>query len=186
MKKLALLSIICFFAGFFSISTAQTSSDSVVVQQKEIIQLDTEGGKVYSGIKQLKRKEVENVLAPYPEIYLQYKSGMKLKSKGTGLLIGGAVTALAGTGLMLYGIDNNNYYDDIDANVIIGSVGAIVGALMLDAGLVCTVVGNIKTVQSIKNYKKATNIQAEQNSPQNIQYQLGLLDNGKVGLQLTF
>jgi len=71
MKNLTMLSIICFFAGFFSISTAQTSSDSVVVQQKEIIQLDTEGGKVYSGIKQLKRKEVENVLAPYPEIYLQ-------------------------------------------------------------------------------------------------------------------
>jgi len=111
---------------------------------------------------------------------------MKLKSKGTGLLIGGAVTTLAGTGLMLYGIDNNIYSNDIDASIIIGSVGTIVGALMLEAGLVCTVVGNIKTVQSIKNYKKTTNIQAKQNSADNLHYQLGLLDNGKVGLQLTF
>ncbi len=61
---------------------------------------------------------------------------------------------------------------------------ASLGELMIDGAVVCKIVGKSYMRKSIANYNQA--IKSTGYTPGSFSYQVGLLDNGRIGLKVTF
>ena len=80
--------------------------------------------------------------------------------------------------------DFEDYRYVYDSKYYIGWAVAAVGELMIDGAVVCKIVGKSYIRKSIANYNQA--IKPTGYVPGSFDYQLGLLDNGRVGLKVTF
>jgi hypothetical protein len=68
-----------------------------------------------------------------------------------------------------------------------GFVVAIIGELIVDGGIACSIIGKVKIRRAINNYNRSVTSFNNKYSPGGaLKYQLGLLDSGKFGLKLTF
>jgi hypothetical protein len=198
MKRIITLLTFIFSIGSFTILNGQISSgsntDTIKIIKDHSI-LDDRGVDVYRDNKQLSVLQVEYLLSSYPKILRQYQKGRSLRSTGQTMLIGGGIAIVGGVVLMINGVGDKTesyndygYYEErreVDGKFVVGYFGVIVGALLIDGGIACTVIGKIKIKQSIRNYN-ASNQKSEYINPGAIKYNLGLLDNGRLGVRLTF
>ncbi len=196
MKKMLLTAALCGCIQFLVVGsslddflTPNDSLDKVTSQQV----LHTVGAKVYKGDTLLTKTEVLRILGGYPSIATKYEKGKNLR-KTSGLLIaGGIVTMTGGIVLMIKGIETGTadygYYSDSEvhynSNYYLGLAIGSIGELMLDGGIACSIIGKILIKRSINNYNTIFNASYKY-EPGKIYYQVGLLNNGKLGLRLTF
>ncbi len=152
--------------------------------------LRLKGTKVYKETTLLTKDEVLNILSVNPSDRKKYDKGTRLRSTGAGLIIGGAVTFVGGVVLAVTGIESNTdgYYGytttDFTSKYYIGLAIGTIGELMVDGGIACSIIGKTMIRRSVFNYNE-TNKQSGY-VPGLINYQFGLLDNGKLGLKFTF
>ena len=135
------------------------------------------------------KNEVINILSSHPDILNQYQKGTGLRSTGSFLVVGGIVVFVGGMVVMATGIGTStDYYGysyvTYNSNYFLGWGVAVVGELMFDGGIACRIVGKSKIRRAIYNYNNT--ISNSSYEPGVINYQLGFLDNGKIGLKLTF
>jgi len=177
MKKTILATLFCVCVSF-------------LVSGQEIRKpLRMSGTKIYTENILHTESEVISLLSISPDFVAQYQKGKNLRSTGTVLLIGGIVTFGGGMGLMISGIGaTENYYGystiDYDSKYYIGLVVGSLGELMIDGAVICKIVGKSYIRKSIDNYNQA--IKSSGYTPGSFNYQVGLLDNGRVGLKVTF
>ncbi len=150
------------------------------------------GTRVYHGNTLLTKAQVLNLMALTPGPAKLYNKGKSMRGTG-GLLIGGGILAMTGGIVIMvnsfesYVVDNGYYSytnSGFNDNYYAGLAVATLGELMLDGGIACTIVGKIQIKRSVRNYNNAVN--AAQWHPGDVKYHLGLLDNGNLGLRLTF
>jgi len=79
---------------------------------------------------------------------------------------------------------NGYSYFDYNGTYYLGLVIASLGELMIDGAVVCKIVGKGYIRKSIANYNQA--IKTSGYVPGSLNYQLGVLDNGMIGLKVTF
>jgi|WetSurMetagenome_2_1015567.scaffolds.fasta_scaffold04726_7 hypothetical protein len=164
-----------------------TASPSGLLQDQH--KLVVSNTKVFDGNRRLTPEEVMNIFSVSPKIAAQYSRGSRLRSSGVALLVGGGVVTVGGIVLMVSGIDtSNDFYGnssvDYNSNYYLGLLVAGLGELMVDGGIACTIVGKIKIRKSVSNYNATGGYSTF--VPQSINYKFGLLNNGNVGLRLTF
>jgi hypothetical protein len=152
--------------------------------------LRVRGAKVFDQNTLLKKSEVLNILSPTPAIAKQYQSGTHLRGARVPMIIGGSVLCAGGIVLMVTGIVNetDDYYygsyTTYSGTYYAGLAVAVIGELLIDGGIACGFFGKYKIKKSINNYNATVNPTGD--TPGFINYQLGLLDDGKIGLKLTF
>ena len=192
MKKVILTTIfsVCIPIMVFGIQTndLKTQNDSARIQENQKL-LKVKGVKVFDGNTLLTKSEVLNILSVSPAIAAQYERASKTRTTGTFLLIGGAALFTGGVVTMVNNIDtHSDYYgyDIVEYNdrYYVGLLIGTIGELMIDGGIVCTILGKVKIRKSISNYNKSLNQTGF--APVEVNYQFGLLDNGNFGLKLTF
>jgi hypothetical protein len=191
MKQLILTTVLCVCAQFLTWGSSN-SIDSLNIRTVQPA-LKIEKTRVYDGKTLLSKNEVLNVLSAYPKIAAQYEKGKKLRSTGGVLIPVGLVTFVGGVVLMVNGFDEKTssygYYSiytrQPNGNYYLGLVIGTIGELMVDGGIVCSIIGKTNIRRSITNYNRAIK-STSQYVPGQINYQLGLLDNGNFGLKLTF
>jgi len=192
MKKAILTSIlsICIPILVFGIQTndPKNLNDSTKIQEYQQV-LHVKGAKVYGENGLLTKSEVLNILSVSPAIAAQYERAARTRSIGTALLIGGGALFTGGIVMMVngmdtaidsYGSDMSEFSDKYYTGLIIGTIGE----LMLDGGIACTIIGKVKIRRSVSNYNNSLNQTGC--TPVQVNYQIGLLDNGNFGLKLTF
>ena len=167
------------------------SSNDSLKKETNNSALKVVGTDVYKDNVFLNEDKVINILNPHPEILMTYEKGKSLRSTGTFLLVGGIVMATGGIALMVNGIEpsKSTYYGSSSTptyndNYFLGLLVGTVGELMVAGGIVCRVVGKGKIRRAIYNYNNSSS--SSQYAPNEINYQFGLLDNGNVGMKLTF
>lgn len=154
--------------------------------------LRLKGTKVYKETTLLTKDEVLNILSATPVNEKKYDKGTRLRGTGVGLIIGGAVTFVGGVALAVSGIETNTtddyYYSytstDFTSKYYIGLAIGTIGELMVDGGIACSIIGKTMIRRSVFNYNETINQSGY--VPGLINYQFGLLDNGRFGLNLTF
>lgn len=196
MKKIVLLAIACismqslmFGSSFDGINE---SNDTLKTQSSQP-KLVNHGVEVYKDGRLLTYNEVLNILSSNPKIELQYHKGKDLRSTGGMLLFGGSIAMVGGIAMMVNGIEthteNHGYYTETYTEATdkyyMGLLVTVIGELMFDGGIACTIIGKIQVQKSIRNYN-AQNKSGLGYQPGEINYQLGLLDNGQVGFRLSF
>ena len=195
MKRFILTTVFCICAQFLTWGSSNcfiVSKDSASTVKAQPI-LKVHKAKVYDGKTLLSKNEVLNVLNAYPKIATQYEKGKKLRSTGGVLIPVGLATFIGGAVLMVNGFDENTtnygYYTVYtrlpNGKYYLGLAIGTIGELMVDGGIVCSVIGKTNIRRSISNYNRAVK-STSQYMPGEINYQLGLLDNGNFGLKLTF
>jgi hypothetical protein len=185
MKKTILTSFFCVCVSFLVSGTPD--NDSLMQDIRKPLRMS--GTKIYTENILHTESEVISLLSISPDIVAQYHKGKNLRSTGTVLLVGGIVTFGGGMALMISGIGTSeNYYGysiiDYDSKYYIGLVIGSLGELMIDGAIVCKIVGKSYMRKSIANYNQA--IKSTGYAPASFTYQAGLLDNGRVGLKVTF
>lgn len=183
MKKAILTPLLCLC--FSCLAFGSVADDTP--QQDIRKPLRMSGKKIYTEEILHSESEVLSLLSINPEFVSQYKKGKSLQGTGTGLLIGGIVTLSGGMAVMIAGIASTDFEDYsyvYDSKYYIGWAVAAVGELMIDGAVVCKIVGKSYIRKSIANYNQA--IKPTGYVPGSFDYQLGLLDNGRVGLKVTF
>jgi hypothetical protein len=195
MKK-AILTIIfsvCFpFLIFGSAPKDFSTQDYSLKQEISKPPLRLKGTKVYKGTTLLTKDEVLNILSATPSNGKKYEKGTRLRGTGVGLIIGGAATFIGGIALAVSGIEtittDTYYYNytstDFTSKYYIGLAIGTIGELMVDGGIACSIIGKTMIRRSVFNYNETNNQSGY--IPGLINYQFGLLDNGKFGLELTF
>ena len=192
MRKAILFTMLCVCIQFLALGSTpidfSSSSESLKIGSPNSA-LRVDGAKVFKDNVLLQKNEVLNILSSYPDISNQYTKGTGLRGTGTFLLIGGIVATPIGFVLMVDGavktVDNaNSYNNNVDANYYIGSLVLTAGVAMIAGGITCRIVGKAKIRRAINNYNRT--ISNSSYEPGVINYQLGFLDNGKIGLKLTF
>lgn len=189
MKRFILAVVFCICAPIFLSASSFSVDTSTLQPGKPLLRL--KGIKVYDGNTRLTKGEVMNILSFSPVIAKKYEKGIKTKNAGTILLISGLVTFTGGIALMVSGIEStisDDYYyytyTDYSSNYYIGLAIGVIGELMVDGGIACSIIGKTTVRRSIFNYNEKRNSTGY--LPVKINYQLGLLDNGKIGVKLTF
>jgi len=198
MRKTVLTTVLCVFTQFliFGASDNFAGSNDSIKSKKDQPILETNNTKVYNGNTMLSKNEVLSILSSYPDLASQYQTGKSLRSAGGLLVAGGIVSTVGGIVLCVDGMIKsvNNIYNDkysnpndnlMDANYYLGYGVSIIGGLMLDGGIACNIIGRIKINRSINKYNETKNSAFKLN-PEQVNYQVGLLNNGKFGLKLTF
>lgn len=183
MKKTILGPLFCLCFSCLAFGSAPDETPQQDIRKP----LRLSGKKIYTEDILHSESEVVSLLSINPEFVAQYKKGKSLKGTGTGLLIGGIVTFSGGMALVFTGIAATDYEDYnyvYDSKYYIGWVVAAVGDLMIDGAIVCKFVGKSYIRKSIANYNQA--IKPAGYVPGSFDYQLGLLDNGRIGLKVTF
>ena len=167
------------------------SSNDSLKKETNNSTLKVVGTDVYKDNAFLNEDKVINILNSHPEILKTYEKGKSLRSTGTFLLVGGIVMATGGIALMVNGIEPSKSYNygssstpTYNDNYILGLLVGTVGELMVAGGIVCRVVGKGKIRRAIYNYNNLSS--SSQYTSGEINYQFGLLDNGNVGMKLTF
>lgn len=192
MRKLILTTVFCISIPLLvmGLPTNDLSSpeDSTRQEMGQPV-LQVHGAKVYNGNTLLTRAEVVNFLSSSPAIASQYERAKGTRGVGVGLLVGGAVVTTGGLIIMVSGMSESLDYDGYSFaaygdTYYTGLLVAVLGELMLDGGIACTIIGKIKIRRSISNYNNTVNQAGLKSVPVN--YQFGLLDNGNFGLKLTF
>lgn len=191
-----ILSITTVFLMFsfitFGTNLSNTKTTTDTLSHDSIPKIDTRFGNVYSGSENISTERTIKILSPYPEIATKYQQGENLNDIGTGLIIGGAASIVGGIYLMVDGLKNtvNNYNYSTNSyvynqNYQLGNLATIVGNLMINGGIACKIIGKVNIAKSIRNYNNLinSNRRDEQNK---ISYQVGLLNNGNIGVKLTF
>ena len=194
MKQLFLFAFFCIC--FFSFASGTTrvltgAKDTLRVEGNPVLKL--EGTNVYKDGNLLSKREVLKILSPFPELASQYQKGKSLRTSGVLMILGGIGAMTGGVVLMISGIETNNSssgyssnpYVSYNDNYYLGIGVLTIGELLLDGGIACSIIGKIKVRRSINNYNKTAGT-AFINKSESINYQFGLLDNGNVGLKLTF
>lgn len=187
MKKVILTPL--FYLCFSFLTFGSLSCDTI--QQDIRKPLRMSGIKIYTEDILHSESEVLSLLSINPEFVTQYKNGKSLRRTGTILLVGGIVTFTGGFAVMGYGLFTSPTYEfygttkyDYNSTYYIGGIIAGIGELMVDGGIVCKIVGKSKLKKSINNYNDA--IKSTGYTPGTYYYQVGLLNNGLVGLKVTF
>jgi len=146
--------------------------------------LRVSGKKVYIEDRLLSKDEVYRLLGTVPSGIEQYKKGTKMQNAGSLLYVGGGIIGLGGVALGLYGdfkMIKEPKYENI---YVTGIIIAIVGELMLDGGVIFKMVGAAKVRRSINNYNDS--IKSFGYKPGVLYYELGMLNNGNVGIKVSF
>lgn len=187
MKKTFLTPLLCLC--FYCLAFGSVPDDTP--QQDIRKPLRVSGKKIYTEDILHTESEVLNLLSISPDFVAQYQKGKSLRKTGTLLFIGGIVTFTGGFAVMGYGLFTSPTYEfygqtkyDYNSTYYIGWAIAAVGELMVDGAVICKVVGKSYIRKSIANYNQA--IKPTGYVPGSFDYQLGLLDNGRVGLKVTF
>lgn len=199
MRKTVLTTVLCVFTQFFIFGASDSLAGSNDSIKKKIDKpfLETNNTQVYNGNTMLSKSEVLSILGTYPDLASQYRTGKDLRSTGSLLVAGGIVSMIGGTVLAVNGLlktantiySDYEYYNDpalpFDNDYFLGLGISVIGELMIDGGIACNIIGRIKINRSINKYNE-TKSSAFKLTPEQINYQVGLLDNGKFGLKLTF
>jgi hypothetical protein len=183
MKKIILTPLLCLCFSFLAFGSLPDDTPQQDIRKP----LRMSGKKIYTEDILHSESEVLNLLNICPACVDQYQKGKSLRRTGTGLLVGGIVTLTGGMGVVIKGIVDSNYdntYVIYDSKYYIGLVIASLGELMIDGAVVCKVVGKSYIRKSIANYNQA--IKPTGYVPGSFDYQVGILDNGRVGLKITF
>lgn len=164
------------------------SSDATSLSTQMTV-LSVSRANVYSGNMRLSYPQVNDILSPYPAIANQFNRGVDTRSTGLMLIIGGAVCSAGGIVMMVAGTDTyldyyGNYTIDYSGKYYTGLLISAVGELMIGGGIACSITGKMKIRRSIQNYNRATGNFGLQ--PRSCNYSFGLLDNGSMGLRVTF
>lgn len=192
MKKAILTTIlsICIPILVFGVQTndLKNQGDSAKIQEYQQV-LHVKGAKVYGENGLLTKSEVLNILSGSPAIAAQYERAAGTKSAGTALIIGGAVLATGGIVMMVSGMEtvvDYNGYESVEFGdkYYTGLLVSVAGELMAAGGIACTIIGKAKIRKSVSNYNNSLNQTGF--VPVQVNYQIGLLDNGNFGLKLTF
>lgn len=185
MKKTILTSLFCICISF--LVSGSPDNDSLMQDIRKPLRMS--GTKIYTENILHTESEVISLLSISPDFVAQYQKGKNLRSTGTVLLVGGIVTFGGGMALMISGIGTSeNYYGysviDYDSKYYIGLIVGSLGELMIDGAVICKIVGKSYMRKSINNYNDA--IKTTGYTPGSFNYQVGLLDNGRFGLKVTF
>jgi hypothetical protein len=195
MKTLIITVLVClyvplalFAAPADSIPAARDSVQNTA--SKPVLRVS--GTKVYQGNTLLTKTEVLNIMGKYPGPAKLYNKGKNMRGTGGLLIVGGIAAMTGGIVIMVnsfesYDVDNgySSYtYSGFGDKYYAGLAVATLGELMLDGGIACTIVGKIQIKRSVRNYN--TSVNSAQWNPGEVKYHLGLLDNGNIGLRLTF
>lgn len=182
--------MLSFIAFGTNLSNTKTTIDTL--SHDSIPKIDTRFGTVYSGSEKISAEKTIKILSPYPEIAIKYEQGENLNDIGTGLIIGGAASMVGGIYLMVDGLKNAVYNYNYSTNSGVynknyqfGNLATIVGNLMINGGIACKIIGKINVAKSIRNYNNIINSKSS-NEQNKISYQVGLLNNGNIGIKLTF
>lgn len=146
------------------------------------------GTSVFDGNRKLTPEEVLIILNPSSAYADQYNRGLSLRSSGVALLVGGGVVMVGGIVLMISGVESYNDINDSETEFankyFLGLLATGLGELMVDGGIACTVIGKVKIRRSISHFNASGG--SSYFAPQTINYRFGLLDNGNIGIKLTF
>jgi len=195
MKNILLATSFCLLIPLsmfgMPLNGASSEKDSVKNQLTQPT-LRVSGTRVYQGNSLLTKSEVLNIMGVYPKTASLYSKGKSMRGAGGLLIVGGIATMTGGIVVMVnsyesYDVDGGYYtysYSGFGDNYYLGLAVATLGELMLDGGIACTIVGKVRIKRSVRNYN--TSVQSAFGSPGNLQYHLGLLDNGNFGMRLTF
>ena len=188
MKKLFLLLLINSCLTLSIQTSAQTDSIShqSLPKEKQLSMLDISGTTVYLNSRPITLSKAKGILSAYPIILEQFEKGKSLRGSGIGMIVGGAVIMVGGVSIMINSINASaNTYGNTDPSgkYFVGLGLTVIGELMVDAGIASTIVGKIKMQRAIRNYNRAIN---RNDHASVIDYKVGLLDNGQVGILLTF
>jgi hypothetical protein len=140
---------------------------------------------VFDGTRRLSPAEVMNIFNATPRIAAQYDRAVRLRSSGVAMIVGGSVITIGGVVLMVNGIINtDDSSDDYGSQYYLGLLTTTVGELIVDGGIACSIVGKVKIRRSVSNYNAA--MKQSGCMPQQVVYRFGLLNNGGIGLRVTF
>jgi len=185
MKNLLVLTVFTIIPIF---TLGSSSNDSYAFKdssQQEIRKpLRMSGRKVYIEERLLSKDEVNSFLRTIPNGIELFNKGMKQRSTGMSLYYGGAVIVCGGAGLAIYSDFKSIKDPDYEKLETIGIAIDILGALVIGGGVLCTRVGSAKIRKSINSYNES--IKAFGSNPGLSYYEIGLLDNGKLGFKVTF
>jgi len=187
MKKAFLM--LFFYLCICILANASFSGDTTTQDVRKPLRIS--GKQIYTEDILHTESEVLMLLSISPDFVDQYQKGKSLKRTGTGLLLGGIATITGGVAVAIYGginshlVERNGYsYFDYNGTYYLGLVIASLGELMIDGAVVCKIVGKGYIRKSIANYNQA--IKTSGYVPGSLNYQLGVLDNGMIGLKVTF
>jgi hypothetical protein len=189
MKKPILITFVFFFS--FIVAASSPLNDTITQDVRKPLRIS--GKQIYTENILHTESEVLMLLSISPDFVAQYQKGKSLRRTGTGLLLGGIATITGGVAVAVVGTINspwvevNGYgsgYIDYNGTYYLGLIIASLGELMVDGAVVCKIVGKGYIRKSIANYNQA--IKTSGYVPGSLSYQLGVLDNGMVGLKVTF
>jgi len=189
MKKLLLLLLINSCIALSIRTSAQTDSIGKQNDLKTVrpTLLDMSGTTVYLNNQPISLSKAKSILSAYPIILEQFVKAKSLRSSGKGMLIGGGIIMVSGIVVMINGANEsiNNYGENTSPNgkYFVGLGMTVLGELLLDAGIASTIVGKIKMHRAISNYNRAL---LRDYRSSTLGYKVGFLDNGRVGVLLTF
>ena len=185
MKKLLVSILVCFV--FQQIVFGKDSADSVksVNQQPNVpkAELIIEGVQVYGNNGLLNNEQVLNKLKACPVALDIYQSGKNMRVGGVVLIFSGAISIPFGLRTMLYGALKSGFSGKEDPDYFIGACLFYGGMGMIGGGIVCHIRGGKKIRRAIDVYNTSL-YQSYLNTQASCQ--LGLLDNGNIGLRLNF
>ncbi len=148
------------------------------------------GARVFKGNVALNSIEVSDILKSNTKIQKKYNDGRSLRNTGIFLIVAGSVGAVAGMAQMIDGIEYTDYgyggetYEYTD-QYYQGFLIACIGGVAIEGGIACSIIGKIKIRKAIQVYNSSV-ISTSYNQPGELNYQLGLLNNGHFGFRLTF
>lgn len=150
--------------------------------------LEVRGTRVYKDKILLEKSEILRILSVYPQLENKFNKGANTRGAGVLLIIGGVVIFGSGVALAVSGVEtrSSDYYTttDFNSNYYIGLLIGTIGELMLDGGIACTIVGKLTMRRSVAEYN--AKIRKTSYVPGTLNYKVGVLDNGRIGLRLTF
>jgi hypothetical protein len=187
MKKAILTSLLCLCFSILAFGSLPDDPPQQDIRKP----LRVSGKKIYTEDILHTENEVLSLLSISPDFVAQYQKGKSLRKTGSILFVGGIVTFTGGFALMGYGLFTSPTYEfygttkyDYNSTYYIGGIIAGIGELMVDGGIICKIVGKSNIRKSIYNYNDA--IKSTGYKPGTYYYQVGLLDNGLVGLKINF
>jgi|WetSurMetagenome_2_1015567.scaffolds.fasta_scaffold44397_2 hypothetical protein len=192
MKKVLFTTFLCIYATLLAFGSSPESLKTTGDSTRTLVEqplLTVSRARVYNGNILLKKIDVYNILSISPSIAAQYDRAVNLRSKGTALIVGGAVVTIGGIVVAATGMETNvdsNGYASLNYThkYYTGLLVSAIGELMIGGGITCEVIGKVKIGRSVSNYNAY--VRQTGFAPQSIKYQFGLLDNGNFGLKLTF
>jgi hypothetical protein len=185
MKNIIVGIFVCFV--FQQIVFGSDSSDAI---QKGNLQsnvsknkLTLEGAKVYDNNMLLHYEELKSKLKVYPIALDLYQSGQNMRFGGLVMLTAGVIIIPFGFRELMYGLLKSAFSGKNEPEFFIGACLFHGGIGMVAGGVTCRIKGKKRLQRAINEYNSLSSQSYINNVPS---YQLGLLDNGRVGFKLNF